>query len=427
MKKSKIALPILFVMAQIMCIEPQMVKGKALDFEEINLGDFAGSAAETANYVLNHLDEWNEERAKAGYLTAVTSAEISEITVDMFGQETVQGYLLDFDGSKGYIIVGPEMTFYDYCHEYNPPYNAFTSGTKFYDEKEGFGYIDDFGNRVILGLPGNQVNDVPPNDVLYDGQHLRGEYTIYDTDAYVLSRYGEQWDPVLNISIFDQGNMVGHNYYEMMIYYDLVDEDAKRAYGPSLDEYLSALSIVEYIGWAKGVTGFGISQKINYLASQSEPDLYNDKISHYYTARVVKMNSAQRAYRKYVLDNYDDDADLTREELLEIIPGIFADKGVTVETHDMNGVSVLMKIHKQEFTYNRPILIITPDSFTYGDHFAAVCGYKTYEYVKYILGIKKTVRKFFLETKDSIAYAESTYFDLYAYAGVDSYTYTFSY
>lgn len=430
MKKSEKNLVLFLLATQVFALNTYTIKkAKALDISEEESTEIAWTAEQSANYILTHLNEVNEMRAEDGFLTAVYSAEVSDIIVDMFAQPTVEGKLIDFDGQKGYMIVGPNKEYYAYSPEYNPPFNDFTSGVHHYDEKLGFWYEDDAGNQVILGEPGNTTNvDVPPNDVLYTGQHLMGEYTIYEPDAYMLDRYGSNYVNEHVEYVYAKSFVLGFEYYESMVYYSEIEPHLEQITGPSINAYLAGLSITDYIATAHDQGDFTTIIKQNYIPNRYESSVYEAKTEAGLQSRTLSHIGGYNNFRKYVTSNYNDDANLTVDQIKEAVIGFFKEREITVTTENVYGISNLLKYHLDVFTKKCPLLMYVPTAFTYNDHYSVICGFRDYTWERIVMGIfKKKNTKVLLEIKESMWYKDSTYFDVFAYGGTDSYVCAFHY
>lgn len=432
MKKSEKNLVLFLLATQVFTLNTYTIKkANALDISEKDSTEIAWTADETVNYVLTHLDEVNEMRAEDGFLTAVYSAEVSDIIVDMFAQPTVEGKLIDFDGQKGYLIVGPNKEYYAYSSEYNPPFNDFTSGIHHYDERKGFWYEDDAGNQVILGEPGNTTNSGPAHDQLYAGQKLIGEYSIYDPDAYVLDKYGEEYPLERAYSMYRESYLTGFDYYTMMVYYSELDTHLEQITGPEINGFLAGLSIVDFIGTANKFGDFTTIIKQSYNPQRNESLVYNTKKTMGLSSRTLSNIGGYNSYRKYVTSTYNDDADLTKEQVRDSIVNYFASRNVTIKTEFINGIEVLLKMYLRYFYDKYPFLLYVPTAINsaYTNHFSAICGLREYSKVESIIGstlMKKTI-KVFLEIAESMWYKDTTYFDVYAYADANSYVCAFKF
>lgn len=432
MNKTKKNVVLFLLATQVLCITTYVnKKAKAVDISEAESVDLVWTAQQTANYVLTHLDELNQKRAEDGYLTAVYSGEVSDIIVDMSSQPTVEGLLIDFDGSKGYMVVGPDKNFYAYSSEYNPPFNDFTSGTHHYDEKLGFWYEDDLGNQVILGEPGNNpdITDDNPSGFLYKGQYLTGEYTIYDPDLYIHDRYGEEYEINVDLTMTRNNySMPGFDYYNSMVYYSYLEPHTEDIRGPEINSFLAALSIVDHMGASNGFADFTTMIKHGYLPEREEPELCSTKKAAGLTARTIDDIQGHHKFRKYVVENYNDDANLTLKQVRDAIVGYMDTRGIDVSYTWVNGIEVLLKTHSKWFLDDRPMIMYNPTALTYNDHYSAICGIKQYDKIIYSIGpITKRRTKTLIEIRDSMWYPDVTYFDVYTYSGTDSQLYVFNF
>lgn len=433
MNKTKKNVVLFLLATQVLCITTYVnKKAKAVDISEAESIDLVWTAQQTANYVLTHLDELNQKRAEDGYLTAVYSGEVSNIIVDMSSQPTVEGLLIDFDGSKGYMVVGPDKNFYAYSSEYNPPFNAFTSGVHHYDEKLGFWYEDDLGNQVILGEPGNDpdITDDNPSGFQYEGQYQTGEYTIYDPDVYMHDRYGEEYELNLAVSICDNSSyMAGFDYYNSMVYYSYLEPHTEDIRGPEINSFLAALSVVDYIGTAKNLADFTTVFKQTYTPNVAEPTLYNIKTRAGLTAREINETTGRNRFRNYVVNTYNDDADLTLTQIKDAIVNYLGTRDIKVTPKKVNGVEVLLKMYVASIVDNhQPSIMYNPTALTYNNHYSAICGVRQYDKIELSFGPIKRIRtKTLVEIRESMWYPEVTYFDVYTYSGTDSQVYLFKY
>lgn len=372
-----------------------------------------------ASYIMNNLDLLNQVRDENGFHTAVYSAEISDILIDAYYEpELLEGKLLDFDGDKGYLVVGPNNRYYCLAFVGNPPYNAFTSGTKVYETRLGFQYITDMGTTVNLGDE-NKYNkqDDYENEPSYAGQDGAGECRITDPDAYIADRYGDsdvveyRWGK--SIAYGSAFQMIGYTAEKLSFYTKTVD--GVTTY-PDMSNYCIAFSIIEYLAYARRKGEWLTAISNNYLPSVSENAYYETRIADGYSSMMRKIKGTQRTYRCHVIDNYggDTNAEIGLDEVKELIPSQFSDSdGITISGRFT--WRTFMRSRTDDYMdLNYPAILDARDTKMYGDHLYAVCGYKRYDKDEGTIGIIGEITVIFLiEVMDGMLLNNqySTYFD----------------
>ncbi len=403
----------------------QVEKAAALDVAD---QEQIATAQTAANYILNNLHLINEKREAAGFHNAVYSATVSDILIDAYYEpDYLEGKLLDFDDNKGYMVVGPNNRYYTLALQGNPPYNSFTSGVKVYEVNQGFCYLNDQNELVVLGDPAiDRPNDTEQPE---DGQDMVCECRITDPDAYINSRYGP--DGVTYVKGYSIRRNLAHSMIgfseDNIALYKKENADGTVTY-PDMMGYSAAYSIFDYLSRAIPKSEWTNHLSNYYLQVNGEPDLYNERVNEGYTTIVRKLTQAQRDFRRYVLDNYGSDAGLTSLNIRQMIPALFADKNVKVSKGTLWRAFMITKSEYFEKSY--PMLFDARNTIAYGNHLFAACGYKRYDKDEGIVGILgKITVIFMLEVKDGIVdnFGESTYFDFNRFINKVGYIYYFSF
>lgn len=372
-----------------------------------------------ASYIMNNLNLLNQVRDENGFHTAVYSAEISDILIDAYYEpELLEGKLLDFDGDKGYLVVGPNNRYYCLAFVGNPPYNAFTSGTKVYETRLGFQYITDMGDTITLGDEHkyNKQDDYE-NEPAYAGQDGAGECRITNPDAYIADRYGNsdvvEYMGGKSIAYGNAYQMIGYTAEKLSFYQKEVN--GVTTY-PDMSNYCIAFSIIEYIAYAQRNGAWISDVSNNYLASVSEKTYYDTQVANGYTSILRKIKGKQRTYRSHVINTYgsDTNADIGIYQVKDLIPSQFDESaGVTVSKR-YTWRNFMISKRQDYMDLNYPAILDARDTKMYGDHIFAVCGYKRYDKDEGTIGIVGEITVIFLiEVMDGMMLngQYSTYFD----------------
>lgn len=372
-------------------------------------------AAAVATYVCTHLDEINTYRQEHGFYNDVVSATISDITVHEYGRvKEIDAKLLDFDGSKGYIIVGENYMFYGFAFEGEIPFNAFTDGVRYYSDQEGFYYIDYQQQKVVLGhLSGS--NPLSSSTQPYDGQYVAGEGRIYDINAYITDRYdGLTFSKECSIKTENGYPATGFAIADYNCYLD------PNGNIPNINTFIAAMSTTFMIGRAKFLLQinkeYSKLQEINYLPGIHEPEICETKLEEGYTQLMRTLRQFPYKFRQMSNNLYGGVENLTRAQAVELTKAYCASKGHTYTSSTTR--FVVDELQKEENYFavkNLPALFYTPESTTYdGLAILYACGYKSYfKIVRISSHIQKIYFYVFLEVMDGITENERTYVDLY--------------
>lgn len=412
MKKKWYLLANMILLSQVIGTS-QMLVTKA-DFT-METEEMVTPAAAVANYVLKNLDEINTYRQEHGFHDDVTSAAVSDITVTVYTRaEEIQAKLLDFDGSKGYIIVGDNYECFGFAFKGKIPFNAFTDGVHCYSDQEGFSYIDFRGQKVILGhLEGS--NPSASSDVAYNGQYLPGEGRIYNTDAYVADRY-------VSLDYEREGSITTQNGYPatgfaIADYNSYLDPEGNI---PNIKAYVNAMSTTFMIGkcdFMQSIMGeYTALQEQSYLPGINEPEIFEKKSAEGYTQIMRKYRLFPRKFRALCNEMYGGVENLTNEQAVDLTLAYCEAKGHTYKTSSTRFVASHISEDTNYFDINnRPALLCIPESITYnGLAVLYACGYKSYSKTEKITSIlKKKTWYHFVEVMDGTAENERTYVDLY--------------
>ncbi len=408
-----------YLLANIICLSQiigtsQMLVTKA-DFT-METEEMVTPAAAVASYVRTHLDEINTYRQEHGFHDDVTSAVVSDITVNVYTRSNeINAKLLDFDGSKGYIIVGDNYECFGFAFKGELPFNAFTDGEWCYSDQEGFSYINFQGQKVILGhLEGS--NPLASPDIIYDGQYLPGEGRIYDTDAYVADCYG-------SLDYEREGSITAQNGYPatgfaIADYNSYLDPDGNI---PNIKAYVNAMSTTFMIGKCKFMNvimgEFSALQEQSYLPGINEPEICEKKLAEGYTQLMRKYRPFTRKFRALCNEMYGGVENLTNAQAVDLTLAYCKSKGYTYKSSSTRLVADLFIQDEVYFdTVNMPAFLCIPESITYnGLAVLYACGYKHYSKTEKITSIiKRKTHYIFIEVMDGTEINERTYIDLYS-------------
>lgn len=424
MKKKWYLLANMILLSQVIGTS-QMLVTKA-DFT-METEEMVTPAAAVASYVCKHLDEINTYRQEHGFHDDVTSAMISDITVTVYTRvEEIQAKLLDFDDSKGYIIVGDDYECFGFAFKGEIPFNAFTDGEHCYSDQEGFSYIDFQGKKVILGhLEGS--NPLASSDVAYNGQYLPGEGRIYDTDAYVADRYASL-DYEFEESITTQNGYPATGF-AIADYNSYLDPEGNI---PNIRTYVNAMSTTFMIGKCKFMQSImaeytSVSEQ-SYLPGINEPEIFEKKSAEGYTQVMKRYRQFPRKFRALCNEMYGGVENLTNAQAVDLTLAYCKNKGYTYKSSSTMFVADLLR-HEDNYFHsaNMPALLYIPESKTYnGLAVLYACGYRNYSKTEKISSlITRKTMYVFVEVMDGTAENERTYVDLYSLVKVHHIT-TFS-
>ena len=367
------------------------------------------TALATAQHIRNNLSEFNQERAKEGYLTAVTSFTTAPISVYCHDGEDVAGLLLDFDGDKGYMVVGPNMKFYDLQYVGNSPVPMALNISRFFSTFEGYSYIDETGTKVEIGFPNEPENDTQ-EETWYDGQYAAGESKIYDVQAYNDDKYGTAFKYRSEHTIRGAGReLISYLDSDLTFYY--IFENYQMMY-PKLDGYTCGYMVGKYIA-AKinHPTYKATNEYLNYSPVTAEPMHYNYMTTQLGMSVVAsrQLSLFEFTYRQRVVAEYNYTDILNAYMAYLVLKHMYGDDINYSVYHSANNLSVS---HMVDLDNNNPLLFEFTNSVYYGERVLVVCGYKKYTRVTELLGIVKTDFRYYLEYKDGHTTHNSLYIDL---------------
>lgn len=367
------------------------------------------TALATAQHIRNNLSEFNQERAKEGYLTAVTSFTTAPISVYCHDGEDVAGLLLDFDGDKGYMVVGPNMKFYDLQYVGNSPVPMALNISRFFSTFEGYSYIDETGIKVEIGFPNEPENDTQ-EETWYDGQYAAGESKIYDVQAYNDDKYGTRFEYRKEHSIRAASiELTSYLDSDLTLYYRF---ENYKMYYPKIDDYTCGYMIGKYIAFKINHLNYKSTIKnMTYSPATAEPTEYNYMTTQFgMTALATKdMSFFEFTYRQRVIADRIYDDLLTPSQTVGVLEHIYGDE-ITHVLYD--GADALNTSEMIDLDNDNPLLFEFTNSAFYGERVLVVCGYKLYTRVIQLIGITRTDYRFYLEYKDGYSTHNSLYIDL---------------
>ncbi|MCH5179596.1 MAG: hypothetical protein J1F32_00030 [Erysipelotrichales bacterium] len=381
------------------------------------------SKFESLNYVVEHMDEFNEVRMDEGY--APTDVDfIKSVPINTFDGRKLEGRLLKLN--EGYILFGEDDVIHKISYTDDVSINKL-SILEFYDIGGFVEYDKKTGEYESLyqNKQGDSINSSTP--VIYDGQMNSGEGSIYEPIDYIASRYGEgfylyesyqirsQVDrniKALNASIVEMGQYktnLGVNYF--------IDEDMySLVIATILADFVEKTYEIRFsrmAGWP-------------YDCEANEPDIYNYKTTHGWWLTNNYLTKLNIMLRKYMYQQYGTYAVLTKEQIRDIVVWFANQYGYPLSfeyTNVWRSIYTMTDFFSLNLKKDRIMIVDISNSETYGDLVGCAVGYRLYEKKSYVLGIEVYNQVYLLEFRDTFLYANN-YLDI-TWPGIGAKTITF--
>lgn len=384
------------------------------------------SKFESLNYVVEHMDEFNEVRMDEGY--APTDVDfIKSVPINTSDGKKLEGRLLKLN--EGYILFGEDDVIHKISYTDDIDINKL-SLLEFYDIGGFVEYDKKTGEYEALyqkqDKTGDSVNGTNYSPI-YDGQSNSGEGTIYEPDDYILSRYGEGYNiyqsyqircqvdrnvKALNASIVEMGQYktnLGVNYF--------VNEDM---YGLVIATILADFVEKTYEIRFSRMAGWP------YDCEANEPDIYNYKTTHGWWLTNNYLTKLNIMLRKYMYKQYGTYAILTKEQIRDTIIWFANQYGYPLSfeyTNVWRSMYTMTDFFSYTLSKDQIMIVDISNSETYSDLVGCGVGYRHYQKISYVLGIEVINQVYLLEFRDTFLYS-SNYLDI-TWPGIMAKTITF--
>ena len=382
---------------------------------EKQIGDSESIAKfESLNYIVEHMDDFNEVRMDEGY--APTSIEfIKSVPINTVDGKKLDGRLLKFN--EGYLLFGEDEVIHKLSHTNDVNINKLGK-IEFYDIGGFVEYNKNTDEYISLYETQSNTSDSINSDSeppIYDGQTNSGEGSIYDPEKYILSRYGEGYSlyesyqirsPLnneikpLEASCVETGQYrtnLGINY--------LVDEDI---YG-----LVTSLIVCDFVEKTYELR-FGRARAFAYDCATNEPDVYEYKTTHGWWCTERPLTKLNILLRKHMYDEYGSLELLTREQVRDTIQWFADQYNYPLSfsyTNTWRSMYVMTDLFTETLNQDRIMIVDISNSETYSDLVGSAVGYKHYQNISYILGVEVTKHVYLLDYKDTFNYGPN-YLDI---------------
>lgn len=362
-------------------------------------------ALATISHIRNNLDQLNQERAAAGYLTSVTSFTTMDITINSYTEENIAGFLLDFDGDKGYIVIGPNMRYYDLSFVGNSPVPSGHNNRRYYSDYKGYYYINNENEQIDIGFP-NQPDSGTTAVEIMDGQLAAGESLITDVQAYNDDKYGTSFIYTREHTVYNRVNVAGYMDMHLSFYY--IWDGIKMTY-PDLGGYTAGYSAGKFLAFATNNTTYNNENKIiSYTPGVNENANYNAMLEKGYSSSSSReISQFTYDYRSNIISVAGSDEGARASEVVQALSNMYG-SSITYQSYTEYSFA---RTDMNMLDNNQPVIFEFNDSDYYGERTVIVCGYKLYTRTKSFLGVTKTDIRFYLEYKDGITREQSMWFD----------------
>lgn len=362
-------------------------------------------ALATISHIRNNLDQLNQERAAAGYLTSVTSFTTMDITINSYTEENIYGFLLDFDGDKGYIVIGPDMRYYDLSFVGNSPVPSGRNVSRFYSDYKGYYYINSENEQINIGFP-NQPDSGTSAVEIMDGQLAAGESLIVDVQAYNDDKYGTSFIYTKEHTVYNRVNVAGYMDMHLSFYYNW--DGIKMTY-PDLGGYTAGYSAGKFLAFATNNSTYNNENKIiSYTPGVNENVNYNAMLEKGYSSSSSReISQFTYDYRSNIISVAGSDEGARASEVVQALSNMYG-SSMTYQSYTEYSFA---RTDMDMLDNNQPVIFEFNDSDYYGERTVIVCGYKLYTRTKYFIGVTKTDIRFYLEYKDGITREQSMWFD----------------
>lgn len=335
------------------------------------------SALESANYISTHLEELNEIRRKSGYEEKVFLSTKSAVEIRK-DDSSEQGYLVDFDGNKGYVLVGENSQVYDYAYEGNIE----TKNQKvIFECGKGYSYIKG-DEKCFIKTPTIQKNlnknTASPNTVNPPSEPYFG-IQIFEPRTYVEEKYGT------NITNIVSNSIAAAN--EHMECFCADDYAAYRFRTDSIKYGESHQMFATYVlsSFLSKRDGFSDHEYVEYDVTKEEPEVYAkfyDSADIYCYRTYMIVPNFYKTYRlkmmelfNYTFRGWDYD-DICKN--FSIMMQQCFGRNYTLIRHN-NDIGSYFDVLKEQTALNNPTLCRLYQINSYDNIFFPTSGYKQYE------------------------------------------------
>ena len=377
-----------------------------MTLNEKQIGDYDSIAKfESLNYIVEHMDDFNEIRMDEGY--APTDVDyIKSVPINTVDGIKLDGRLLKLN--EGYILFGEDEKIHKIS--YTNDINIDKLGKlEFYDIGGFVEYNKSTGEFVPIEVikTGDDINSTTVK--IYDGQSNGGEGSIYDPDLYISSRYGNGYSlyqsyeirspldrsiKALNASVIELAQYrtnLGVNYF--------VDEDI---YG-----LIDATILADFISLNYEYR-FGRNLSFHYDCATNEPELYEYKTTHGWWWTENYVSKLYMLLRKHMYDEYGKLELLNRNQVRDTIVWFAKEYNYPLSISEDTSIWRSMYLRTDFFTstlnQDRIMIVDISNSNTYGELVGVGVGYRIYQKITHLAGIEVIQQLYLLDFKDSFNY-----------------------
>lgn len=381
---------------------------------------------ERLTYFVNHMDDYNDFRAQNGY--GPTSIEyIKTVPITTALGESLDGRLLKFN--EGYILFGEDNMIHkmSYTNDINIVH---TGNIEFYDaggfyerESTTSSILDDSTSIVPLEILETTDNTISTNSTkdsegrtVYNGQRAAGRSLIYDPDAYVLDRYGSDFNLIVSKTIKTPYN----NYDPFLVSMHLTAQYIKNVgVNAFIYDDINGLSVAtmgcDFVEKSYELK-YGRALFHKYDAQTEEPNVYQEMWDNNWTPKANKLTLPGIALRKHAYQEYGSMMGLTYNRTKELIKWFCAENNwaVTINETSQRYANQAAPVMLAHLNKNRMMMMLIEDSSTYAPQFQmAAVGYRLYKKeVITALGTIITFSCVLVEVHDTL-YDDPLFYDAY--------------
>jgi hypothetical protein len=363
------------------------------------------SSKETMSYFIDNLEHVSVYVNEMGYDWDYKNYKVYPISIVII-EDTVDGYLIDFMGENGYVVVGENLNIYDMNFEKDIFNDYELSSGITYEVGVGFSSLNSINDEMNFeyetyteaepfGTPTSRVTNVEDYINLYYGYG----YTLIDSGSApeitpaADQFWGSVYKKVIGSSHTSEGNCGLISAYNLLWYYRYK---------------LSYYSLP-----------YGYAGRL-YDPSSEEPDLYYEKHNdgNTYIIYDTEDGESQKTFtylyieaRQQAISINDSPEGLTIWQSRDIMNNIMSDNGydTTFSVLEFGSYNSIMNYIDSD----KPVLISLLWDPVYNSHTMMVNGYLTYhKQVQFLFFTYNYYIKFY-EVYDGYGTGDIAYYDLY--------------
>jgi hypothetical protein len=343
---------------------------------------------ESAQVICSRLDEINNYAVQETGKGNINSCNFYDIEINEVG-ELFRGVYIDFNGLNGYVVVGENLTVYDFAVEGKSLNDDYKKSNLVYDVLGGYSY-DGIERTSISNIPMGNGYDPSINGVDSDGY-------IVDIDDYVHDEYGTSYDVHASVNA---STLTGQKQYPLSVY---IDSDG---YSEGNCGVVAAYNLLMHYRYERSYYGLPYGKTYrSYDPSTEETTLYNSKKNEGgYSIYDLEDNGTQRSFSYLYIE--------TRQESLDVankVEGLTSWQTRDILNNVMENSSYstrfeVIEIWTMSTVTNRidagEALIWGTIGSAYGNHLMMVSGYDIYVKETRILFVTYRTYKDFFEIRD---------------------------